>query len=115
MEYINKTREIRPDEIRLIEHILKLAGAELSAYPISKLVYEYEGGKMGSINFEGSTPENYAGDILAVEFQDKDGIRVVVPLTIDNSDTLLDLDFWKEDFTALMDYPSPSEVSILVD
>ncbi|MGB0933988.1 MAG: DUF6984 family protein [Lishizhenia sp.] len=108
MEYV--TREIRPNELDLLKHMLDLAGHTLEQFPPIKEVYEYEGGKMGSIHFVGSNPDAYLGDIMQVKFKDTDNIRVVVTLTVDQEQRLLDLDFWKEDFSKLLQYPKPEEV-----
>jgi len=106
----NITREIREEEIDLLKYMLELAGHTLNQFPPIKEVYEYEGGKMGSIHFIGSNPDAYLGDIMQIEFNDTDNTRVVVTLTVDKDQRLLDLDFWKEDFSKLLHYPKPSEV-----
>lgn len=110
MEYINKFREIREEEVVLLKHMLTLANLSHTDFPHTERVYEYEGGKMGSINFDNDNTENYLGDLMVVEFKDEDEIRVVVTLTIDKDKKLLDLDFWKEDFSALKRYPTPEQV-----
>lgn len=110
MVYENKFREIRQEEINLLHHMLKLANLNVNDFKYGKRVFEYEGGKMGSINFDNDNTENYLGDLMAVEFTDEDGIRVVVTLTIDKEKKLLDMDFWKEDFSALKRYPKPKMV-----
>lgn len=107
---MNITRQIREEEIDLIKHMLAMAGHTLNQFPPIKEVYEYEGGKMGSIHFIGSNPDAYLGDIMQIEFNDTDNTRVVVTLTVDKDQRLLDLDFWKEDFSKLLQYPKPSEV-----
>ncbi len=107
---MNITREINEEEIDLLKHMLEMAGHTLNQFPPIKEVYEYEGGKMGSIHFIGSNPDAYLGDIMQIEFNDTDNTRVVVTLTVDKDQRLLDLDFWKEDFSKLLQYPKPSEV-----
>lgn len=111
MEYINKFREIREEEVVLLKHMLTLANLSHNDFPYTDRVFEYEGGKMGSINFDNDNTENYLGDIMVVEFKDIDDVRVVVTLTIDKDKKLLDLDFWKEDFSALRKYPTPQMVT----
>jgi len=110
MEYENKFRDIRQEEIVLLQHMLTMANLNPGDFPHSNRVFEYEGGKMGSINFDNDNTENYMGDVMAVEFKDEDGVRVVVTLTIDKAKKLLDMDFWKEDFSALKRYPTPDTV-----
>ena len=72
---------------------------------------EYEGGKMGSISLGGDV-EGYAGDLIQVEYTDIDGTDVVITLTKDHQNHLLDLDFWKVDFSKLLEYPTPDKVTI---
>lgn len=81
-------------------------------YPVAEEVSEYEGGIMGSISFAGSDPDRYAGDLIQAEYTDSDGIEVIITLTRDESGKLLDLDFWKMDFSKLLRYPSPDNLRI---
>ena len=111
MEYENKYRNIRQEEVTLLHHLLQLANLNVADFPHTERVFEYECGKMGSINFDNDNTENYLGDIMAVEFKDEDDVRVVVTLTIDKNKQLLDMDFWKEDFSALKKYPTPDIVT----
>ena len=78
---------------------------------ISEAVVEYEGGKMGSISM-GDDPNLYDGDLIQVEYVDSDGTPVVITLTKDSNGKLLDLDFWKVDFSKLITYPQPHQVSV---
>ena len=57
---------------------------------------------MGSISLGiDNNPDDYDGDLIQVEYTDSDGIVVVITLTKNNKNQLLDLDFWKEDFSEL--------------
>ncbi len=99
-------RAIKPLEKKLIEYLLQKAGLNPAQYPISNLVYEYEGGKMGSISMENGNPEHYDSDIVQIEYLDSDQVPVVITLTKNMNGQLLDLDFWKTDFSKLITYPS---------
>ncbi|PAC31729.1 DUF6984 family protein [Flectobacillus sp. BAB-3569] len=105
------TRKIRPQERALVEHLLGLIGFTTAHYPIREDVVEYEGGKMGSISM-GDDPNLYDGDLVQVEYVDSDGTPVVITLTKDSNGKLLDLDFWKVDFSKLITYPQPHQVSV---
>lgn len=109
---MNPVRLIRADEIALIEFMLNRLGKQLSDFSINEQVEEYEQGKMGSISL-GGNPEMYASDLLQVQYIDSDGIPVIISLTQDTDGKLLDLDFWKEDFSKLVLYPSPDKVEVL--
>jgi hypothetical protein len=109
---MNITRKIRENERELIIFLLEKLNINLADYPINEDVYEYEGGKMGSISL-GNNPDDYDGDLIQVEYIDSDEIPVVITLTKDKNNQLLDLDFWKTDFSKLLVYPSVNEVVML--
>ena len=99
-------RKIRDNEHTLITFLLKQIGTNELAFPINEQVYEYEGGKMGSISM-GDEDATYESDLIQVEYIDADKIPVVITLTKDTNNQLLDLDFWKTDFSKLIEYPKP--------
>ena len=51
-------------------------------------------------------PKEYPVD----EYVDSDETPVVITLTKDDKGHLLDLDFWKVDFTKLLEYPTPDKI-----
>ncbi len=106
---MNERRPIRENEITLITFLLEHLQLNPHHYPISELVEEYEGGKMGSITLGGNV-DAYAGDLIQVEYIDSDETPVVITLTHDDQNHLLDLDFWKVDFSKLIDYPTPDKL-----
>ncbi|HTF82464.1 MAG TPA: hypothetical protein VL947_12095 [Cytophagales bacterium] len=99
-------RRIRPEEQLLILHLLQHLGLDKSEYPFGEEVDPYEGDVMGSISL-GGDPKAYAGDLVQARYTDTDGVPVVITLTQDLEGRLLDLDFWKEDFSKLLTYPKP--------
>ena len=110
---MNQTRKIRENERVLIEFMLGKIGFTTQDYPIIVDVFEYEGGKMGSISLGiDNNPDDYDSDLIQVEYTDTDGVMVVITLTKNNKNQLLDLDFWKEDFSKLITYPTPNEVVV---
>lgn len=109
---MNPVRPIRENEIALIEFMLNYLGKKLSDFSINEQVEEYEQGKMGSITL-GGDPNSYAGDLLQIRYVDTDDIPVIISLTQDVAGKLLDLDFWKEDFSKLLVYPTPDKVEVL--
>lgn len=109
---MSQIRTIRAEEIKLAKHLLVLAQKDPGEYSFPTEVDEYEGGVMGSINFTLGDSTDYAGDIVQVEYHDEDGIRVLITLTHNSKGELLDMDFWKENFTRLLRYPKPDQVSI---
>lgn len=105
-----KTRPIKEAELTLIQFLLKHIKADINRFPISNTVFEYEGGKMGSINLVNSNQGEYKGDIAIAQYIDSDGVIVMITLTIDSNNQLLDLDFWKVNFEKLITYPTPDDL-----
>ncbi|WP_149242324.1 DUF6984 family protein [Dyadobacter sp. 32] len=106
---MNEKRPIREKETKLIHFLLKHLNLDPDQYFVSDLVEEYEGGKMGSISLGGNA-DAYAGDLIQVEYMDSDETPVVITLTHDDQNQLLDLDFWKIDFSRLIEYPVPDKI-----
>jgi hypothetical protein len=104
-----ETRKIRQNERDLIQYLLQKLNLNVADYPINEDVVEYEGGKMGSISLN-NNPDAYAGDLIQVEYIDTDNTPVMITLTHDAEGQLLDLDFWKTDFSKLLKYPSVGEI-----
>ncbi|MEP2024623.1 MAG: hypothetical protein ABJH98_10255 [Reichenbachiella sp.] len=109
---MSQIRKIREEEIRLAKHLLGLANKNPEKYVFPSNVDDYEGGVMGSINFTLGDSGDYAGDIVQVEYTDEDGVRVLITLTHNSKGELLDMDFWKENFSKLLKYPTPDKVAI---
>ena len=108
---MNQTRKIRQNERDLILFLLEKLNLNIADYPINEEVFEYEGGKMGSISLN-NNPDSYAGDLIQVEYIDTDNTPVMITLTHDTEGQLLDLDFWKTDFSKLLKYPIVSEITL---
>ena len=106
---MNQTRKIRQNEKDLIQYLLQKLNLNVADYPINEEVFEYEGGKMGSISLN-NNPDAYAGDLIQVEYIDTDNTPVMITLTHDTEGQLLDLDFWKTDFSKLLKYPTLGEI-----
>jgi len=109
--FIFMARAIKEQEIVLIHFLLKEANLDPKDHKISSEVEEYEGGVMGSIGM-GTPTAVYAEDIIQVEYTDADGTEVIITLTKDTEGRVLDLDFWKIDFSKLIEYPSPEKVKV---
>ena len=106
-------RPILPHEKELITHLLVLAKAEQLISKIPAAVSPYNLQQPESINLSGTDAEDYDSDIITVEYFDTDGIRVIISLTQNAQHELLDMDFWKEDFADMVDYPKPAQVATL--
>lgn len=108
---MDERRKIRESERNLIEFLLKKLHLNPNDFPINEDVEEYEGGVMGSIGLGNPDVSPYAGDLIQANYIDSDGTDIVITLTQDTNNQLLDLDFWKVDFSKLITYPTPENLS----
>jgi uncharacterized lipoprotein YehR (DUF1307 family) len=106
---MNELRYIKVEEKTLITYLLEKANLAANQYKINELVDDYEGAKMGSIGL-GKPEAQYDSDIIQVEYKDIDGVDVVITLTKDSENQILDLDFWKVDFSKLIRYPQTKDL-----
>ncbi|MDP1816692.1 MAG: hypothetical protein Q8K92_19725 [Leadbetterella sp.] len=107
---MNERRKIKEEEINLIVFLLNKVGLTAVEYPINELVEEYEGYVMGSIGLGNPEVCPYAEDLIQAKYIDSDGKEVAITLTMDENGQLLDLDFWKVDFSKLLVYPKPENL-----
>lgn len=110
---MSEIRNIREEEKRLVLFLLSQCNLSVELFPIAGEVSEYEGGIMGSINLAGSDPDRYDSDLIQATYSDIDGIEVIITLTKDQNNHLLDLDFWKMNFSKLIRYPAPGDLTVL--
>ncbi|SFX12693.1 DUF6984 family protein [Cytophaga hutchinsonii] len=106
---MNNRRQIRTEEKILIEFLLTKIPAS-PTYIIPEEVEEYGAFGMGSINLNNPNTDLYDSDLIQAEYTDADKIPVVISLTKDQHNQLLDLDFWKSDFSRLVVYPKPADL-----
>lgn len=110
---MENTRKIRQNEIDLVHFLLGQLELSVEEHVLPEIVHEYEGGVMGSISFQLTENPQYAGDLIQVRYMDTDSIPVIITLTHDVEGKLLDLDFWKADFSKLLHYPTPEQIELL--
>ena len=109
---MNQRREVREEELILAKHLIQLGGLNHEDYELPIMVDDYENAVMGSINFTPPEAAPYEKDIIQVLYKDSDGIPVVITLTKSTTNEILDMDFWKKDFSKLQTYPTPETVVI---
>ncbi|ANQ51626.1 hypothetical protein KMW28_23795 [Flammeovirga yaeyamensis] len=105
-------RQVRQEEITLAKHLISLGGLNPEEYQLAEMVDDYENAVMGSINFTPPEKAEYGGDIVRVVYKDSDDIPVVITLTKNVNNEILDMDFWKKDFSKLQTYPTPDKIAI---
>lgn len=71
------------------------------------MVYDMNGGSMGSIHFISANDGKRRMKTCIAEkiFMDADEIPIMVYLDLDENNELFELDIWKGDFSATIDYP----------
>jgi len=107
---MNTKRVLREEEKIIIQFLLSKIPTSDTEYSIADMVEEYEGSHMGSINLNNANADLYDKDLIQAEYTDADKIPVVLSLTVDKNNQLLDLDFWKSDFSRLIKYPKPEDL-----
>ncbi len=66
-------------------------------------VKDMNDGGMGSLLFASSKKDRRLGDVIArIQYQDEDGVTVLVSLNLDKEGELYELDSWKVDFSFLI-------------
>lgn len=101
-------RKLRAAEIGFLKKMIEYSGCERKiSWPLEDLlVEEMDDGDMGSLSFVSEKSCRALGeDIAKTEFFDKDGILVLVTLSLDNYGDLFEMDVWKTDFSRLIAFP----------
>jgi hypothetical protein len=104
-------RKIKQVERELIVFLLKKLGLSETEYPINEFVEEYEGYVMKSIGLGNPDISPYSSDFIQAKYVDSDSKTVMITLTKDQAGQILDLDFWKEDFSSLVTYPKSEDLT----
>lgn len=101
-------RRMRQEEIFLVQRIIgKDKSLRMNLELLSNLwVEDLDDGGMGGLFFVSENKDRSLGrDVGAEEFADKDGVKVIATLSLDNFGELYELDIWKTDFSKLMALP----------
>ncbi len=79
------------------------------------MVRRMNDGGMGSLRFEPKTDEQrvFGGVLAEAQFLDRDGVSVCAAINLDKAGNLYELDLWKVDNSALIDFPEPSEITLI--
>lgn len=105
-------RKIKNEEQRIVKFLLgnlKLPARQLD---IPSQVVPLNDDQMGSISFDLMGDKKFGKDLIQGKYIDKDDVVVLITLTIDNNNELFELEFWKTDFNALIEYPLPEKIEI---
>ena len=66
---MEERRQIHPQEKELVLFLLAKLDLNTQDYPINESVFEYEGGKMGSISFGNGSADHYDSDLIQVQIR----------------------------------------------
>ncbi len=100
------SRRLRTEERNLLAAIAPQLAADLD----TALVCDMQDGGMGSIAFVPREGRRRARAIAEAQYVDLDNVLVSIELNVDDSGQLLEMDFWKVDFSPLRRYPSPADL-----
>lgn len=109
-------RPLRKEEKALIAKLVAGTPFEGEILPgISAAhVRDMPDGGMGSIQFRKHPEKQRFGKTIAEgAFRDADDIPVSVTLNLDDDGELLDLDVFKADFSPLVRYPDPDDITVI--
>lgn len=67
---------------------------------------------MGSIRFAGDERRIFGKALAEAQYTDDDGVLVSIAVNADKNGDLLEVDFWKVDFSPLKRYPMPSDLRV---
>jgi len=102
-------REITSSEKKFISTLLKHSSKN---FEVPKLVRELDDGGMGSFSFDLNETKKREKSLVEGNFEDKDGCIVDFELTLDSQGDLFELDFFKVDFSPLINLPSEDQIKI---
>jgi len=101
-------RPLFAHERLLVEALLQCAGMNPASERFS--VEEMDDGGMGSLTFA-PPGRTLGGAVAECEFEDADGVLVLVVLNVDPAGQLLELDMWKVDFAPLGRWPDRNQLT----
>jgi hypothetical protein len=107
------TRKLNEKEMVLIKHLLHIAKDDRVSIKLPELIEVMQDGEMGSIQFGSRNGRSFGKDIVQVKYVDQDSIPVFITLIEDNHGALFELEFWKVNFSKLIEFPSPTQVEVL--
>jgi hypothetical protein len=106
-------RHLREEERRIVEFFInKLDTSSWGDLRIPSHVRTMSDGEMGSISFDLKEEKKIGSDLVQGEYYDKDGVLVLITLTVDKNNDLYELEFWKTDFSKLIEYPQPDKIKL---
>jgi hypothetical protein len=101
-------RHLSSSELALVLHMLRETPDPqrfLAQLPTIK-VEQMDDGGMGSLRFTSPNHNRKLGEVIAeIQYQDEDGVPVLVSLNLDEEGALYELDSWKVDFSPLKRIP----------
>ncbi len=106
-------RKATPQEEQFIAFMIARSGRKFAAgWQESLMVSSIDVGESGSLNLHpGGIRESgrdFGDEISEFRFKDKDGVKVMASLNVDQNGRLYELDIWKEDFSDLIAFPEKS-------
>lgn len=108
-------RPLNEAELKIIRFFLKAPKYQRLLEEISNaIVWDDADGGMGSIQFSSRHPGSriLGESVASATFKDEDGVLVTIELNLDQNGDLMEMDFWKVDFSPLKKYPTPDDLIV---
>lgn len=94
----------------LTRWLLRAAGLPNAADELrdDQAVFPLDDGAMGSFALVPSPPRGKA--VAEADYEDEDGVEVLITLFVDDKDQPVEVDFWKVDFAPTINFPSQNQL-----
>ncbi|HEY4195299.1 MAG TPA: hypothetical protein VGM63_07175 [Mucilaginibacter sp.] len=112
MNNLEEERDIRQEELTLVEYLISQATNVPNGLIIPTRVFTMKDGRMGSIKFKTEDHLGYQRDLITAHYRDTDDISILISLDLNVANQLFELDFFKGDFSPLIEYPIPEKLLI---
>ena len=116
--YLNNIpRNLTDKEKALLRHLLTGNRVGLTLGLDSAKVFDMNDGGMGSIRFQAPVGEEtrFGAEIAKAFYHDVDKELVDIAVNIDEQGRLFEIDFWKVDYSKLIQYPEPNQLELRND
>jgi len=110
----SESRALRDEEKAVIIALLGSTQNELIWNIDTVLVEDMNDGGMGSVCFMplSGKIQRFGKVVGEAEYLDEDNVPVSILVNVDDENQLYELDFWKVDFSSLIQYPQPEQLKV---
>jgi hypothetical protein len=105
-------RLLRAEEKAILAVLLGTSIEIINERLKDSVVEDMTNGGMGSIRFKQQLGESrsFGKAVAEAEYVDVDGVTVSITVNVDDRGNLYEVDFWKVDFSLLLEYPKTEQL-----